>query len=113
MMALLLSGNPISTVLQTLREQSNSCRTLSYRLIKDDKHYTQALQSLHTSRPLQITLTATREQAQQPSISNDFFAPKTTFEQLGYDSYVCRAIRRAGLEQPSRVQVRAVPKSYH
>ena len=105
-MAFALCGNPISAVLQTLREQSNSCRTLSYRLVRDDKHYTQALQSLHTSRPMQVALTATRQQAQQPSVPNDFFAAKTAFEQLGYEIPVCQAIRRAGLEQPSMVHVR-------
>ena len=104
-MALALSGIPFSAVLQTLREQSNSCRNLSYRLIKDERHYTQALHRSQPSRPLQVALTAVRQQAQEPSSSSEFFSAKTAFEQLGYDATVCQAIRRAGLEQPSRVQV--------
>ena len=106
MMAFALSGNPFSAVLQTLREQSNSCRNLSYRLIRDDRTYTQALHRAQPSRPLQTALTATRQQVQELKSSSDFFAAKTTFEQLGYDGTVCQAIRGAGLEQPSRVQVR-------
>ena len=106
LMAFALSGNPFSAVLQTLREQSSNCRSLSYRLIKDERHFTQALRSIQLSRPSQMALTAARQQAQEPSISSDFFAAKTTFEELDYDGAVCQAIRRTGLEQPSRVQVR-------
>jgi len=104
-MAFALPGTPFSVVLHTLRDQGNSCRSLSSRFAKHEKLITRTLYSSQAASRVHVALTAIKQQTAETLLSNDFYAAKTTFEQLGYDSAVCQAIKHAGLEKPSRVQV--------
>ncbi len=104
-MAFALPGTPFSVVLHTLRDQGNNCRSLSSKFAKHEKIITRTLYSSQAASRVHVALTAIKQQTAETLLSNDFYAAKTTFEQLGYDSAVCQAIKHAGLEKPSRVQV--------
>ena len=104
-MAFALPLNPFSAVLHTLREQGKTCRSLSCRLVTYDSPLRRTLHSSQHAARLHVALTAVKQDTREQVVVNDFHAAKTTFEQLGYDSVVCQAIKAAGLDRPSKVQV--------
>ena len=106
MMASALPGQPFSALLQTLRDQGRCCTNLSCSWKKHHNIFAQPQRGLQHSNHLHAAVTAVKQTATQRAPLSDFYAVKSKFEQLGYDQDVCSAIRAAGFDRPSRVQVK-------
>lgn len=65
----------------------------------------QSQRSLQHDNRLHAAVTAVNQTTAQQAALGDFYATKSTFDKLGYDKDVCSAIRAAGFDCPSRVQV--------
>ena len=104
-MAYTLHGSPFSAVLHALRDQSRCYRSLSFRFASHEGLLPHSLSCSQPASRLRAPVTAVRQHSTEQLVASDFFAARATFEQLGYDSDVCQAIRAAGLDRPSRVQV--------
>ena len=105
-MASTIPGHPFSSVLQALKDQSRCCTNLSYSWTRHQRFSLQPQRSLQHGSHLHAAVTAVKQTATQRAALSDFYAVEGTFEQLGYDQDVCSAIRAAGFDRPSKVQVR-------
>ncbi len=105
-MASALPGHPFSAVLQALKDQGRCCTNLSCSWTRHQKSFLQPQRSLQLNSHLHAAVTAVKQTATQRAALSDFYAVESSFEHLGYDQDVCSAIRAAGFDRPSRVQVR-------
>ena len=105
-MASALPGHPFSAVLQALKDQGRCCSKFSCSWRRHQKSSIQSQRSLQHGSHLHAAVTAVKQTATQRAALSDFYAVESSFEHLGYDQDVCSAIRAAGLDRPSRVQVR-------
>ena len=105
-MASALPGHPFSAVLQALKDQGRCCTNLSCSWKRHQSFSLQLQRGLQHGSHLHAAVTAVKQTATQRAALSDFYAVESTFEHLGYDQDVCSAIRAAGFDRPSRVQVR-------